>query len=144
MDMAEHEIVDIAVFFKNLFAVTGKPFDPSEVRGFQSPLLVICPAFVREIISQPAADIGMQPSEEPLVDAVPEDLSDELVAFVSLAESVAMGKEKPASFNVLDNMIGIDGHIQLLFEVAECPDIVVAAEEVYGDAAVGDGGQFPE
>lgn len=82
--------------------------------------------------------------ECPLTSATVENASNERKFSVAVAEPVAVCHEKLFAFERENLWFAVYYQSDFLFEVAECPEVVVADEEVDGNAGFGYFAQFAE
>ena len=105
-------------------------------------LELLQPVVVRPAQGQPGADVGVDVAEQPLVDLVRKYLLQELVAFVAGPIAVAVDHKELLAFQNKDLWLTVELDAQLVVEIAEAPQVVVADEQMDGDAAIGKLGQL--
>ena len=142
--VAEDEEVDGGVELCLLLGVLVKAGvgDIVVVASFHLVVELLQAMPVRPAQSQTDAQIGMQPAEQPLVEFAFKHTFQELVAFVARSFAVAVDEEEFLAFDGFDDGLAMQFDADFIMQIAEAPQVVVADEQVYRDARIGELGQF--
>ena len=97
---------------------------------------------VRPTQGQTNAQIRVQPLEQPLVRLELEHFFQELVATVAGTSAVAVDQKELLAFDGLDDRFTMQFNAQFVMQIAKTPQIVVADEQMDGNARIGELGQL--
>lgn len=88
--------------------------------------------------------IGVDAAVEPLGEGAAEHFFEQLVAMIAGAKAIAVGDEELFPVDGAPDGVVMHGDVELFFEVAEHPEVVVAGESLYFKSIVGQLGELAE
>lgn len=146
MAMPKHKMIDRRLLLELSFGIMVKHlfFDLDFKIVFLFAGNIGNPAFLREIQPHTCSQIGMKPSEEPLIQSVFEDCFKQLISGVARAEPVAVRQKEDLLAKLANNSFAVKNHPNLLLKVIEGPDVVVSKENMNRNSAVGKRGDYPK
>lgn len=103
---------------------------------------IYCTAFSGEKLGHPCAEIGMEPRKRPLTKRVPEYPLDEFIAVVVGPQAVSMSDKERLPPKRAYHRRSVHGDTQFTGKVIKHPHVVVAGENMDGQPAVAELGQF--
>ena len=77
-----------------------------------------------------------------MVELALKNLFQKFISFVAWASAVAVDEKELPAFDGLDGRFAVQLNPQLVMQIAEAPEVVIADKHVYGNARIGELGQF--
>ena len=95
-----------------------------------------------KIKCQTSTNIGVNPSEKPLIGPEFKHLLQHLIPFITGTQTIAMGQKEMMAIEYFDLALTMQINVEFLCQVVEGPDIMITPEKMNSYAGVSDFGQF--